>query len=80
MYFCWQSTWERKERLMLEDKKCVDFHAHPVTDAFRAALSELGIDPMEEDGFPRSGHGGYDGIREKIYGENAIRLLKGLNA
>ena len=37
---------------MLEDKKCVDFHAHPVTDAFRAALSELGIDPMEEDGFP----------------------------
>lgn len=37
---------------MFEDKKCIDFHAHPVTDAFRAAMRELGIDPMEEDGFP----------------------------
>lgn len=37
---------------MIEDKKCVDFHAHPVTDAFRAAMQELRIDPMEEDGFP----------------------------
>ena len=42
----------RKEMLMLEEKKCVDFHAHPVTDAFRAAMPELGIDPIEEDGFP----------------------------
>lgn len=32
--------------------KCIDFHAHPVTDAFRKAMANLGIDPMEEDGFP----------------------------
>jgi len=37
---------------MLEDKKCIDFHAHPVTDAFRKAMENLGIDPIEEDGFP----------------------------
>ena len=36
---------------MLKDKKCIDFHAHPVTDAFRAAMSDLGIDPLAEDGF-----------------------------
>ena len=36
----------------LMNKKCIDFHAHPVTDSFRRAMSELGIDPIEEDGFP----------------------------
>ena len=30
----------------------VDFHAHPVTAAFRESLSELGIDPIQDDGFP----------------------------
>ncbi len=37
---------------MLKDIKCIDFHAHPVTDSFRNAMTDLGIDPMEEDGFP----------------------------
>ena len=37
---------------MVKEKTCIDFHTHPVTDAFRAAMSDLGIDPMEEDGFP----------------------------
>lgn len=37
---------------MFKDKKCIDFHTHPVTDCFREAMKELGIDPMEEDGFP----------------------------
>lgn len=37
---------------MLENKKCIDFHAHPVTDAFRTTMEELGIDPIAEDGFP----------------------------
>lgn len=37
---------------MLNDKKCIDFHAHPVTDSFRLAMKDLGIDPLEEDGFP----------------------------
>ncbi len=37
---------------MLKDKKCIDFHAHPVTDSFRKAMVDLGIDPIEEDGFP----------------------------
>ena len=32
----------------------IDFHAHPVTDTFRQALAELGIDPIEDDGFPLS--------------------------
>ena len=31
---------------------CTDFHTHPVTDEFRNAVTELGIDPIEEDGFP----------------------------
>lgn len=30
----------------------IDFHAHPVTDTFQQALAELGIDPIEDDGFP----------------------------
>lgn len=30
----------------------VDFHTHPVTDTFRREMEYLGIDPMEEDGFP----------------------------
>ena len=38
--------------MTLEDKKFIDFHAHPVTASFRKAMSDLGIDPMEEDGFP----------------------------
>ena len=37
---------------MLKNIKCIDFHAHPVIDAFRKAMENLGIDPMEEDGFP----------------------------
>ncbi len=37
---------------MLKDIRCIDFHAHPVSDAFRKAMKDLGIDPMEEDGFP----------------------------
>lgn len=35
-----------------DDIRCTDFHTHPVTDVFRTAISELGIDPVEEDGFP----------------------------
>ena len=34
------------------DIRCVDFHAHPVTQSFRSAIDELGIDVIEEDGFP----------------------------
>ena len=30
----------------------VDFHAHPVTAAFRESLSALGIDPIQDNGFP----------------------------
>ena len=30
----------------------VDFHAHPMTAAFRDSLSALGIDPVQDDGFP----------------------------
>lgn len=52
IYYHSRFRFERKEILMLEDKKCIDFHAHPVTDAFRKAMADLGIDPMEEDGFP----------------------------
>ena len=37
---------------MMKDMQCIDFHSHPVTDAFRKAMADLGIDPMEEDGFP----------------------------
>lgn len=36
----------------LLDKKCIDFHAHAVTDSFRTAIDNLGIDPIAEDGFP----------------------------
>ena len=32
--------------------KTVDFHAHPVPDAFRTGLSLLGIDVLADDGFP----------------------------
>lgn len=32
--------------------RTIDFHAHPVTEAFRTGLAELGIDPIEDDGFP----------------------------
>ena len=37
---------------MQTGKTCVDFHAHPVTDSFRQAMTALGIDPIEDDGFP----------------------------
>ena len=30
----------------------IDFHAHPVPDAFRKWLPLLGIDVMADDGFP----------------------------
>lgn len=36
----------------LEGARCVDFHAHPVTAAFRTAMTKLGIDVLAEDGFP----------------------------
>lgn len=32
--------------------RTVDFHAHPVTEAFRLGLAERGIDPIKDDGFP----------------------------
>ena len=32
--------------------RTVDFHAHPVPASFRRWLELLGIDPMEDDGFP----------------------------
>lgn len=32
--------------------ECIDFHAHPIPDSFVSGLKELGIDPIEEDGFP----------------------------
>lgn len=34
------------------DYGTVDFHAHPVDDVFRREMDFLGIDPIEEDGFP----------------------------
>lgn len=33
-------------------RRTIDFHAHAVTDAFRKAMSDVGIDPIQEDGFP----------------------------
>ena len=36
----------------MKQYRCVDFHAHPVTDAFRRAMDQLGIDVIAEDGFP----------------------------
>lgn len=30
----------------------IDFHTHPVPQSFREALTDLGIDPIEDDGFP----------------------------
>lgn len=30
----------------------IDFHAHMVSPLFRRCISELGIDPLEDDGFP----------------------------
>ena len=36
----------------MRDYSTVDFHAHPVTSAFRDSLMDLGIDPMRDDGFP----------------------------
>ena len=36
----------------LSQYQCIDFHAHPVTPAFRQAMDDLGIDPLFEDGFP----------------------------
>ena len=30
----------------------IDFHVHLLTDEYRKAIARLGIDPIEEDGFP----------------------------
>ena len=30
----------------------IDFHTHPIPEAFRQALSDMNIDPIEDDGFP----------------------------
>ncbi len=30
----------------------IDFHTHPIPKAFRQALSDMNIDPIEDDGFP----------------------------
>ncbi|MBE6122409.1 MAG: amidohydrolase [Erysipelotrichaceae bacterium] len=32
--------------------RTIDFHAHPVTDAFRQAMTDLNIDVLADDGFP----------------------------
>lgn len=32
--------------------RTIDFHAHMIVPAFRGGLEELGIDPIEDDGFP----------------------------
>ena len=37
---------------VIEASQCIDFHAHAVTDVFREEIENLGIDPIEEDGFP----------------------------
>lgn len=36
----------------MKQEKTIDFHAHAVTNAFRESMIDLGIDPIEEDGFP----------------------------
>lgn len=30
----------------------IDFHAHPIPESFKQGLSDMGIDPLEADGFP----------------------------
>ena len=30
----------------------IDFHTHPIPEAFRQALQDMNIDPIEDDGFP----------------------------
>lgn len=32
--------------------RTIDFHAHALTPAFRQGMDRLGIDPLEDDGFP----------------------------
>ena len=32
--------------------RTIDFHAHPVTESFRRAMDDLGIDVLADDGFP----------------------------
>ena len=32
--------------------RTIDFHAHALTPAFRQGMEDLGIDPLEDDGFP----------------------------
>lgn len=32
--------------------KVYDFHAHPITDVFRRSMNDLGIDILDDDGFP----------------------------
>ena len=36
----------------MNSEKCIDFHAHPIPEGFAEELKNLGIDPIEEDGFP----------------------------
>lgn len=36
----------------MAEGKCVDFHVHPVTEAYRQAIEDLGINVIKEDGFP----------------------------
>lgn len=43
--------------------RCVDFHAHPVTNAFRKAMDDLGIDVIAEDGFPLPAWSAEDHLR-----------------
>lgn len=30
----------------------IDFHTHPIPEAFRQALRDMNIDPIADDGFP----------------------------
>ena len=36
----------------MNSEKCIDLHAHPIPEGFAEELKNLGIDPIEEDGFP----------------------------
>lgn len=36
----------------LTNNSTYDFHAHPVTDPFRQAMNDPGIDVIADDGFP----------------------------
>ena len=36
----------------MNSDSCIDFHTHPIPESFISGLQELGIDAIEEDGFP----------------------------